>query len=408
MRRRTIPLLLAIVMGAVACGADDPTTAPDPTAAPPVETTVPDDTDPRLAVDPRDYYDDYTESLVEMTASAGAPHVPPAAEAGDGAVEPMPPEWPGPLDDNVFVDSGDSVWTAVADDGESTFALDVDTGSFTVGRTLLDQGYLPEPDSIRVEEWVNALDRTDPPPAGGADVGVNVETHESPRGGDGTQLVRIGLSTRPLADEERPPANLTFVVDTSGSMDIRERLGLVKASLALLAQQLRDDDTISIVTYGDDASPLLAPTPVREVERIIAAIDELVPGGSTNLESGPPARLRAGPLDVPGRRTQRGRAGLGRRRQRRRHRRHRAHRPDHPGRRGGHPPRHRRLRHGQLQRPADGAARRHGRRLLQLRRHVRGGRAALRRGADPDAERRRRRGQGPGALRPGGRDATTG
>ena len=151
---------------------------------------------------------------------------------------------------------------------------------------MLDQGYLPEPASIRVEEWVNAIDRTDPPPAGGADVGVNVETHESPRAGDGTQLVRIGLSTRPLADEERPPANLTFVVDTSGSMDIRDRLGLVKASLALLAQQLRDDDTISIVTYGDEASPLLAPTPVRDVERIVAAIDELVPGGSTNLESG--------------------------------------------------------------------------------------------------------------------------
>src|SRR5690606_27842285 len=79
---------------------------------------------------------------------------------------------------------------------------------------------------------------------------------------------------------------VTFVIDTSGSMDIRERLGLVKASLALLAANLRADDTISIVTYGDDADVLLEPTPVGDSDPIVHAIESLRPGGSTNMEAG--------------------------------------------------------------------------------------------------------------------------
>ena len=77
-----------------------------------------------------------------------------------------------------------------------------------------------------------------------------------------------------------------MVVDTSGSMDIRERLGLVKSSLALLVDHLRPSDTIAIVTYESNAAPLLEPTPVREADEILAAIEQLTPGGSTNLEAG--------------------------------------------------------------------------------------------------------------------------
>ena len=185
----------------------------------------------------------------------------------------------------MFVDGGDSTFVATADDAESTFALDVDTGSYRVGQALLARGLLPDPASIRVEEWVNAFDYGDPAPTDGRS-GVTVETGAAPHTDDGTPLVRIGVDTATVADAERPPANITFVIDTSGSMDIRERLGLVKSSLALLVQHLRDDDTIAIVTYGDDATPVLAPTPVADAERIIAAIDELGPGGSTNMEAG--------------------------------------------------------------------------------------------------------------------------
>jgi Ca-activated chloride channel family protein len=79
---------------------------------------------------------------------------------------------------------------------------------------------------------------------------------------------------------------VTLVVDVSGSMDIRERLGLVRSSLALLAKYLRDDDTIALVSYDDAATPLLEPTPVRKTATILSAIDRLKPGNSTNLEAG--------------------------------------------------------------------------------------------------------------------------
>ena len=161
---------------------------------------------------------------------------------------------PGVLDDNTFVDAGDSLWVATDDDRESTFALDVDTGSFNVAQTFLADGYRPEPDSIRPEEWINAFAYGDEP-ATDTDLAVNVESSTT---GDDTAIVRVGVTSRQLADDARPPANITFVIDTSGSMDIRERLGLVQSSLALLVRSLRHDDTIAIVTYGDVATPCAA------------------------------------------------------------------------------------------------------------------------------------------------------
>ena len=118
------------------------------------------------------------------------------------------------------------------------------------------------------------------------------------QGPDGTALVRLGISTADLDPIERPPANITFVIDTSGSMDIRERLGMVKASLALLVRQLRPDDTIAIVTYGDMATPVLSPTPVEEWRDIVDAIDALAPERQHEHGGRPAARLRAGPRVV--------------------------------------------------------------------------------------------------------------
>src|SRR5687767_5844870 len=235
MRTRAIPALLAGLVVLAACGGEDPTADP-PT------------------IDARAYYDDYEEGsdepvMVDST-SESAEMAAPSAQGGT-AGSPVE-DWPDPTEDNVFVDSGDSTFVATADDAESTFALDVDTGSYHVGRAQLDGGALPDPASIRVEEWVNAFDYGDPAPDGDA-LGATVEVGDAPHATDGTRLVRIGVGTTEL--QERPAANITFVIDTSGSMDIRERLGLVKASLALLVDHLRPDDTIAIVTYGDDARP---------------------------------------------------------------------------------------------------------------------------------------------------------
>jgi Ca-activated chloride channel family protein len=174
----------------------------------------------------------------------------------------------------VFVDSGDSTFVATADDAESTFALDVDTGSYRTAHAQILAAHRPDPASIRAEEWINAFGYDDPAPTDGP-VGVSVETAAAPHAGGGTALIRIAVDTAAVADAGRPPANITFVIDTSGSMDIRDRLGLVQSSLALLVQHLRDDDTIAIVTYGDDATPVLAPTKVADGVRSADELAEL-------------------------------------------------------------------------------------------------------------------------------------
>ena len=239
----------------------------------------------RVAVDPRAYYEDYQSPEYDEELVFASPEVS-GADVSEGPPPPPPPLPPTVIEDNTFVDPGQSVWTLATDDAESTFALDVDTGSFSVARRFVAEGYRPDPDSIRPEEWINSFDYGDGGAVGDDDLAAAVELGRAPYAGDDVELVRVGVTTRTIADQDRPPAALTFVVDTSGSMDIRERLGLVQSSLALLVQQLNDDDTIAIVTYGSDASALLAPTPVSEAATIIAAIDQLVPGGSTNMEAG--------------------------------------------------------------------------------------------------------------------------
>lgn len=274
---RVIAALLAAGLGVSACSTG---TAQEPTKDNGQGTTG-EPTEQEL--DARSYYDDYDHTIEE---EAGAYAVVDSSDAGAPMPEahPPPPE-PGFLDDNVFIDTGDSGWVQTSSDRKSTFALDVDTGSFSVARTFVANGHRPEPDSIRIEEWVNSFDYGDPPPTEGA-LGLSVESAPSPRGDEDTTTVRVGVSTEQLSAEERPAANITFVVDTSGSMNIRERLGLVQSSLALLANNLRADDTIAIVVYGSSAEPLLAPTPVAELDTIVEAIDALQPGGGTNMEAG--------------------------------------------------------------------------------------------------------------------------
>ncbi|MPZ61236.1 MAG: DUF3520 domain-containing protein [Propionibacteriales bacterium] len=249
------------------------------------------DPEERELLDARSYYVEYEEGQGDGVGGRATTHGTTSAvreAAPDRTSAAMPParDWPpGVLQDNTFVDAGDSEFIGAADDPTSTFGLDVDTGSYSVARELVEQGHPPPPASIRVEEWVNAFDYGYAPPDEG-DFTVDVETAPAPYAEDGTRLVRLGIQAREIPDDKRPPAAITFVVDTSGSMDIRERLGLVKSSLALLTNTLRDDDTIAIVTYGDSSHALLPPTPVREIGAIEGAISGLRPGGSTNLDSG--------------------------------------------------------------------------------------------------------------------------
>jgi len=165
----------------------------------------------------------------------------------------------------------------------STFALDVDTGSYTVARRWLDEGVLPPPEAVRVEEFVNAFDYDYEIPRRGLE--ISVDGGPSPFDRD-NMLVRVGVQAEQIPDGERPPVALTFIVDTSGSMNRDDRLGLVKDSLEILVDELNDDDTVAIVVYSSGSGIVLEPTEVRDSRRIYAAIDSLSSGGSTNLESG--------------------------------------------------------------------------------------------------------------------------
>lgn len=291
-RTLTIAATLGVLLLSSGCTGRGASAAPAGTNAPTTTTTtspVADPDAPKRAndLDPQSYIDGYQSAAVDTASPVPLPvsveSKSPSTTIGAGATAVYPV--PGPLDDNVFVDSGDSTFVSCASDAESTFGLDVDTGSYRVARTTLDMATRPDPASIRVEEWVNAFTYGDPDPQG-SDLGVVVESGQAPHTTDGTQLVRVGVTTRAIDDASRPPANITFVVDTSGSMDIRERLGTVKASLALLVQHLNDGDTLSIVEYGSEARVLLEPTPVQDVDRIVAVIDAMRSEGSTNMEAG--------------------------------------------------------------------------------------------------------------------------
>jgi len=191
------------------------------------------------------------------------------------------------LDDNTFQDYGYRQFIAAADDPFSTFALDVDTGSYSIARQWIAEGALPPTESVRPEEYVNALTYDYRPPRHGLD--ISIDGGPSPFNDD-NYLVRIGVQGEQVEDQDRPSVALTFVIDTSGSMDRDDRLGLVKRSLETLLDGLEDDDTVAIVTYDDNAGVVLGPTAISDRDVVLEAIDNLRPGGSTNMEAG----LRAG------------------------------------------------------------------------------------------------------------------
>lgn len=190
----------------------------------------------------------------------------------------------GPTDDNTFTDYGTNGTFDPADVPQSTFGLDVDTGSYNVAdRFIRDLAQAPPPESVRVEEYINYFDYGYAQPR--AALGLNIDGARV-NADDNLHLVRVGVTTSRVAFDEREPVAVTFVIDVSGSMGIRERLGLVQSSLALLVLELEEDDTIAIVTYDNNGGVLLEPTPVGDGAAIVDAIERLRTGGSTNLEGG--------------------------------------------------------------------------------------------------------------------------
>ena len=190
-----------------------------------------------------------------------------------------------PYDLTFFQSYGVNPFIDTEDDRYSTFAMDVDTASYVVTRTFLTDGYMPDRDSVRVEEFVNYFEQDYAAPDEGA-FSITIDGSPSQFGLDTHHMIRVGLQGKTIADEDRKDATLIFTIDVSGSMDRQDRLGLVKRSLNLLVDELRDEDKVGIVIYGSTGRIHLEPTSGENKRSIKSAIDRLQSGGSTYVQQG--------------------------------------------------------------------------------------------------------------------------
>ncbi|MER9438578.1 von Willebrand factor type A domain-containing protein [Mesorhizobium sp. M0618] len=175
---------------------------------------------------------------------------------------------------------------AALEDPVSTFSIDVDTASYSFVRSSLKQGTLPQADTVRVEEMINYFPYDwKGPDSASTPFNSTVSVMPTPWNTQ-TRLMHVAIKGFDVKPTEQPKANLVFLIDVSGSMDEPDKLPLLKSAFRLLVSKLKADDTISIVTYAGDAGTVLEPTKASEKDKILSAIDNLTPGGSTAGEAG--------------------------------------------------------------------------------------------------------------------------
>ena len=215
-------------------------------------------------------------SRAEMKAAAPAAMVAPA---------PPPPPMPAYVqhqDTERYAARTDNPVVRTSEQPVSTFSIDVDTGSYANVRRMLSQGIRPPADAVRAEEFINYFDYGHPAPAS-RETPFRVTTELAPAPWNGKrQLLMIGIKGYDVPKATLPPANLVFLLDTSGSMDEPDKLPLLKKSFAQLVPQLRAQDRVSIVVYAGSAGLVLPPTPGDRHGEILAALEQLQAGGSTN------------------------------------------------------------------------------------------------------------------------------
>ncbi|HVI58402.1 MAG TPA: VWA domain-containing protein [Luteimonas sp.] len=207
---------------------------------------------------------------VALDAYAPAPAAPPA-----------PGYWQ-PANTEKYAAHDDNPVHRASEEPVSTFSIDVDTGSYANVRRMLREGVRPPADAVRAEEMINYFSYGHPAP-GSADVPFRVTTELAPAPWNAKrQLLMIGIKGFDVPKAALPPANLVLLIDTSGSMDMPGKLPLLKQSMAQLVRQLRPQDHVSIVVYAGSAGLVLPPTPGDRGDEILAALDRLEAGGSTN------------------------------------------------------------------------------------------------------------------------------
>lgn len=195
--------------------------------------------------------------------------------------EAAPAAQPEPVvEENPFV--------LTSQEAASTFAIDVDTASYSiVRRSLIQQNRLPAREEVRIEEMLNYFPYQDAPPAADSPdpFAIHVEAARCPWNG-GNRLARIGIAGKPLGQAARKPSNLIFLVDVSGSMDQPNKLPLVQWGLQKLVEQLGENDRVAIVVYAGASGLVLPSTSCLKKAEILGRIEQLKAGGSTNGGAG--------------------------------------------------------------------------------------------------------------------------
>ncbi|MDP6636608.1 MAG: VWA domain-containing protein, partial [Phycisphaerae bacterium] len=181
----------------------------------------------------------------------------------------------------------DNAFKLVADHPLSTFSTDVDTASYANVRRFLAHNQLPPPGAVRIEEMINYFTYSYDQPTSRSPhpFAVHAEAASCPWEPK-HRLVRIALKGRELDPAKRPPSNLVFLLDVSGSMGSHNKLPLVKAAMKMLVEQLGEGDRVAIVVYAGASGLVLDSTSCDRKERIISALDKLQAGGSTNGGAG--------------------------------------------------------------------------------------------------------------------------
>ncbi len=186
------------------------------------------------------------------------------------------PENPG----DQYAEYTDNPFIKTSSQNVSTFSVDADGASYSNVRRYIQEGYLPNPSAVRIEEFLNYFTFDYADPTDDNSVSINAEIGPCPWTPE-HRLMRLGIKGRSIKESELPAANYVFLIDVSGSMNSTDKLGLLKKSMTLLVDYLRPTDRISIITYSGKVNRALESTLVSEADVIKAAISKLVASGST-------------------------------------------------------------------------------------------------------------------------------
>jgi Ca-activated chloride channel family protein len=207
------------------------------------------------------------------TGTMSAKQAPAGLATYDRAEEPENREAYSHIEENPFLEAARAPL--------STFSIDVDTASYSNTRRMLNEGRLPPKDAVRIEEFINYFNYDYPQPVGNAPFSVSAEVSDCPWNTQ-HRLLHVGLQGKRIETGKLPPANLVFLLDVSGSMNDPSKLPLVKSALAMLVEQLSARDRVAIVVYAGASGLVLPSTPGDRQNDILAALDNLSAGGSTN------------------------------------------------------------------------------------------------------------------------------